>query len=73
MDVHKMDLKTTVDNCVVSTVSFSFPLGIDADMKYETMIIKNGEFMDYQERYETEEEAVVGHKSIIMKLEQGDI
>ena len=71
-----MDLKTTVGNCVVSTVSLNS--GWNGLGNYETMIIKNiesttPEFMDYQERYETEEEAVVGHKSIIMKLEQGDI
>ena len=63
-----MDLKETVGNCVVSTVSLQF-----ADMiqgNYETMIIKNGEFMDYQERYETEEEAIIGHKSIVMEVKK---
>jgi hypothetical protein len=66
-----MNLKETVGNCVVSTVSLQF-----ADMiqgNYETMIIKNGNFMEYQERYETEEEAVIGHNDVIMKLKQGDI
>ena len=63
-----MDLKETVDNCVISTVSLQF-----ADMiqgNYETMIIKNGEFMDYQQRYDTEEEAVTGHKSTVISVKK---
>ena len=61
MDVHKMDLKETVGNCVVSTVSLNS--GWNGLGNYETMIIKNmesttPEFMEYQERYETEEEAL---------------
>ena len=63
-----MDLKETVGNCVVSTVSLQF-----ADMiqgNYETMIIKNDVFMDYRERYETEEEAIIGHKSIVMEVKK---
>jgi hypothetical protein len=63
-----MNLKETVGNCVVSTVSLFFDDMVEGN--YETMIIKNGEFMDYQERYETEEEAVIGHKSIIRAVKK---
>ena len=63
-----MDLKETVGNCVVSTVSLFFDDMVEGN--YETMIIKNGEFMDYQERYETEEEAIIGHKSIVMEVKK---
>ena len=63
-----MDLKETVDNCVISTVSLDS--GWNGLGSYETMIIKNGEFMDYQQRYNSEEEAIVGHKSIIMEVKK---
>ena len=68
-----MDLKETVGNCVVSTVSLNS--GWNGLGNYETMIIKNiesttPEFMDYQERYETEEEAINGHKSTIMEVKK---
>ena len=68
-----MDLKETVGNYVVSTVSLNS--GWNGLGNYETMIIKNiesttPEFMDYQERYETEEEAINGHKSIIRAVKK---
>jgi hypothetical protein len=40
---------------------------------YETMIIKNGEFMNYKKTYRTEEEARVGHQETIMKVRQNEI
>jgi len=66
-----MNLKETIDDCVVSTVSLQF-----ADMiqgNYETMIIKNGNFMEYQERYETEEEALQGHEKLVMNIKKNGI
>jgi len=66
-----MDLKETIDDCVVSTVSLPFGgLGLG---NYETMIIKNGNFMDYQDRYETEEEALQGHERLVMDIKKNGI
>jgi len=66
-----MDLKDTIDDCVVSTVSLPFGgLGLG---NYETMIIKNGNFMNYQDRYETEEEALQGHERLVMDIKKNGI
>jgi len=66
-----MDLKETVGNCVVSTVSLSFGgMGLG---NYETMIIKNDVFMDYQDRYETEEEALEGHERLVNDIKKNGI
>ena len=66
-----MDLKETIDDCVVSTVSL--PFGSMGLGNYETMIIKNGNFMEYQDRYETEEEALQGHERLVMDIKKNGI
>jgi len=50
-----------VGRCWVSTVRL--PEGYEGMNlgNYETMIKFNGEWMDYQERYDTKEEAEIGH------------
>ena len=68
----RFDLKTTVDNYLVSTVDLGINHSFDdIPLYYETMIfkIKDGEvdFTDvYCERYTTEEEAREGHQRAII-------
>jgi len=70
MEKHKMDLKETIGNYVVSTVTLPKSYNDLGLGTYESMIINNGKFMDYQQRYDTEEEAIVGHHEIVMKIHQ---
>ena len=70
-----MDLKESVGIYTVSTVRLPFGgMGLGS---YETMIIKNmesdREFLDYQERYDTAEEAVIGHNETVMSLKKGEL
>jgi len=71
--IEQFNLKETVGLYEVSTVMLPDTYnGMGLGM-YETMIIKNGEFMEYQKRYRTEEEARVGHQETIMKVQQNEI
>lgn len=69
-----MNLKDTIGNYVVSTVSLPFSFEME---EYETMIIKqmesDNEFLDYQERYYSGEEAVEGHERIVMDITKNGI
>ncbi len=70
----RFDLKTKVGKFIVSTVDVGHNeeaiemLGYT----YETMIYKEktGDFLEYQERYKTEEEARKGHQEAIEYLKK---
>lgn len=75
----RFDLKTEVDDYVVSTVDLglNYNFGKGDPLYYETMVFakENNKinFMDlYCERYTTEEEAKKGHEKIVEALKKGD-
>ena len=65
----RFDLKTKVGEFVVSTVDMGFNEETSKMLgyTYETMIFReqSGKFLEYQERYKTEEEARKGHQEAI--------
>jgi len=69
--IEQFNLKEIVGLYEVSTVML--PAAFNDLKMYETMIIKNGEFMNYKKTYRTEEEARVGHQETIMKVRQNEI
>lgn len=62
---------------IVSTVFLGLDHGFgDTPLWFETMIYKDenkGHFLDYQERYETYEEAVKGHEQAIVWLRETEV
>ena len=69
VDVAYEGVRTKVGKFIVSTVDLGFDeMAIKMfGYTYETMICKekSGDFLDYQERYKTEEEARKGHQEAI--------
>lgn len=74
----RFDLKTNIENYVISTVDLGIDYGFGGEpLYYETMIFekdKNGNIdymgIDYQERYSTEEQAKEGHERAIKYVEE---
>lgn len=71
-----MDLKKQQGDYLISTVSLTdayefdgkFPLG-----KFETMIKYKDAWLNYQERYDFEEDAIDGHREAIRLVMEGKI
>jgi len=71
--IEQLNLKETIGEYNVSTVMLpdayhDMNLGM-----YETMIQKNGEFIEYQKRYDTEEEARSGHQEAIIAVKENKV
>ena len=76
----RFDLKTEVNNYVVSTVDLGidYSFGIGEPLYYETMVFAKEDdeinFMDlYCKRYTTEEQARKGHKEIVELVKDGKL
>ncbi len=67
--------QTNINGYLISTVF----LGLDHNFVggkpiwFETMVFGEGEWEDWQKRYETWEEAEKGHASVLKKIESGGI
>lgn len=64
-----LDIKTDVENYTISTVQLPYPYGAEA---YETMIFiddDNDSLSNYQARYHTEEDAILGHEDVVAMVE----
>ena len=68
----RFDLKTKVGKYIISTVDLGIDhsFGFGNPLYYETMIfnwedLEENPFKDYQKRYETEDEARLGHQEAI--------
>ena len=66
--------RTEVNGLIVSTVFLGIDPGFSEDQHlwFETMIFenkKNGQFFEYQQRYETYDEAIEGHQAVVDYLD----